>query len=169
MKIYVACLASYNAGRLHGAWIDVDADKDVMAAKVENMLKASPMPNADEFAIHDYDEFPNMGEYPSLDAIAETAELVELAEENGIDASDFARIADNWHGNADDIRNAFEFFYGVWDSFQEYAEEVADEFMSQHNTPQSVAMYFDYEGYARDLAHDYTVVDLSRGVAIFHH
>ena len=168
MKIYVACLASYNAGRLHGAWIDVDTDKDAMAAKVDAMLKASPIPNAEEFAIHDYDEFPNMGEYPSLDAIAATAELVELAEENNIDASDFARIADNWHGNADDIRSAFDCFIGVRDSFEEYAEEMADEGLL-YDAPESVAMYFDYEAYARDLAHDYTVVDLSRGVAIFHH
>jgi len=169
MRIYVACLASYNAGRLHGAWIDVDTDKDAMAAKVDAMLKASPMPNAEEFAIHDYDEFPNMGEYPSLDAIAATAELVELAEDNGIDASDFARIADNWHGNADDIRNAFDCFCGVHDSFDEYADEIADEFLSQHSVAESVAMYFDYQAYARDLAHDYTTVDLSHGVAIFHH
>lgn len=168
MKIYAACLASYNAGRLHGAWIDVETDKDAMAAKVDAMLKASPMPNAEEFAIHDYDEFPNMGEYPSLDAIAETAELVELAEENGIDASDFARIADNWHGNADDIRSAFDCFIGVRSSFEEFAEEMADECLL-YDAPESLAMYFDYEAYARDLAHDYTAVDLSRGVAIFYH
>jgi antirestriction protein len=168
MKIYAACLASYNAGRLHGAWIDVDADKDVMAAKVDAMLKASPMPNAEEFAIHDYDEFPNMGEYPSLDAIAATAELVELAEENGIDASDFAHIADNWHGNANDIRSAFDCFIGVRDSFEEYAEEMADECLL-YDAPESLAMYFDYQAYARDIAHGYTVVDLDRGVAIFHH
>lgn len=168
MKIYVACLASYNAGRLHGAWIDVDTDKDVMAAKVAAMLKASPTPNAEEFAIHDYDEFPDMGEYPSLDAIAATAELVELAEENGIDASDFARIADNWHGNADDIRSALDRFIGVRDSFEEYAEDLADECLLD-GVPESVAMYFDYKAYARDLSFDYTVIDLSRGVAIFYH
>ena len=27
-KIYVACLASYNAGILHGRWIDADQDAD---------------------------------------------------------------------------------------------------------------------------------------------
>ncbi len=26
-RIYVACLASYNAGRLHGAWLDVESDE----------------------------------------------------------------------------------------------------------------------------------------------
>ena len=29
-RIYVACLASYNAGILHGEWIDLDEAKRVM-------------------------------------------------------------------------------------------------------------------------------------------
>lgn len=167
MKIYVACLASYNAGRLHGAWIDVDTDKDVMAAKIEAMLKASPMLDAEEFAVHDYDEFPNMGEYPSLDAIAATAELVELAAERQIAPSDFHHIADNWHGNADDIRRALEDdFHGFYEDFDEFVEQYADDFLLI-NIPERVARYFDYDALARDLMIEYTVIELSDGVAVF--
>jgi len=41
-RIYVACLASYNAGQLHGAWIDVDQSADEIHAAVTAMLKSSP-------------------------------------------------------------------------------------------------------------------------------
>lgn len=48
MRIYVACLASYNNGRLHGEWFDlddyVDAD-DLSAAVKEQVLLTSPYPN----------------------------------------------------------------------------------------------------------------------------
>lgn len=44
-RIYAACLASYNAGRLHGAWINADQDASSIQAEISAMLKASPCPN----------------------------------------------------------------------------------------------------------------------------
>jgi antirestriction protein len=44
-KIYVACLADYNAGRLHGAWIDADQDPDDIEREVWAMLRESKDPN----------------------------------------------------------------------------------------------------------------------------
>lgn len=45
MRIYVACLASYNNGVLHGAWIDAQSDADAMQEEVNAMLRASKFPN----------------------------------------------------------------------------------------------------------------------------
>lgn len=45
-RIYVACLASYNNGRLHGAWIDCDGkDAAEISAEINAMLATSPYPN----------------------------------------------------------------------------------------------------------------------------
>jgi len=52
-RIYVASLSDYNAGRLHGAWIDATQDADEIEAEVQEMLAASPEPIAEEWAIHD--------------------------------------------------------------------------------------------------------------------
>ncbi|MGB3495286.1 MAG: antirestriction protein ArdA [Elainellaceae cyanobacterium] len=73
-RIYVSCLASYNNGILHGAWIDLEdnADADDIKAEIDEMLKASSIPNAEEWRIDDYDEFPNIETY-DLGAIAEVA------------------------------------------------------------------------------------------------
>ena len=44
-RIYVACLASYNNGRLYGRWIDASTDVAEMAAEIADMLRGSPYPN----------------------------------------------------------------------------------------------------------------------------
>lgn len=47
-RIYVACLASYNNGRLYGRWIDVDGkDADELREDVAEMLRGSPCPNVE--------------------------------------------------------------------------------------------------------------------------
>ena len=52
IRIYVACLASYNNGILHGRWIDV-TDEDAIWSEVQAMLKASPLDEiCEEWAIH---------------------------------------------------------------------------------------------------------------------
>lgn len=45
-RIYVACLASYNSGVLHGTWIDLDGkDADDVQQEINQMLRESQFPN----------------------------------------------------------------------------------------------------------------------------
>lgn len=44
-RIYVACLASYNAGTLFGKWIEATTDADAMNDEIQAMLAESPWPN----------------------------------------------------------------------------------------------------------------------------
>lgn len=44
-RIYVACLASYNNGRLYGRWIDATTDVAEMSEQIQEMLAGSPYPN----------------------------------------------------------------------------------------------------------------------------
>ncbi|MFD5697819.1 antirestriction protein ArdA [Streptomyces lasiicapitis] len=68
-QIYVACLASYNHGVLHGEWIDATQDPDSIGHEIRLMLERSPVPGAEEFAIHDYDGFGGLklGENETLE------------------------------------------------------------------------------------------------------
>jgi hypothetical protein len=50
-RIYVACLAAYNNGCLHGRWIDATTPDEIWA-QVRAMLADSPEPDAEEWAIH---------------------------------------------------------------------------------------------------------------------
>lgn len=45
MQIYVACLASYNNGVLHGEWIAATDDVDEMQEGVDRVMRTSPYPN----------------------------------------------------------------------------------------------------------------------------
>lgn len=48
-KIYVACLASYNNGKLHGAWIDASLGADHIQDEINSILKSSPETGAEEW------------------------------------------------------------------------------------------------------------------------
>ncbi|MDX2266075.1 MAG: antirestriction protein ArdA [Hyphomicrobiales bacterium] len=72
-RIYVACLAAYNNGYLHGAWIDADQDAYEIRNEIAAMLARSPIENAEEYAIHDYEGFEGVtiGEYDSVESVAQ--------------------------------------------------------------------------------------------------
>ena len=63
-KIDAACLASYNAGFLHGRWIEATTDVDEMAAAIRAMLKTSPCPNVmrSDYESDDGDQITRDGE-----------------------------------------------------------------------------------------------------------
>lgn len=52
MKIYVACLASYNNGVLHGQWIDATEDPREMGDAINEMLAKSRFPNVTRAKYH---------------------------------------------------------------------------------------------------------------------
>src|SRR5882672_6047171 len=79
-RIYVASLSDYNAGRLHGVWLDANQDVEELQVAVDAMLKKSHEPSAEEYAVHDYEDFGpvRLGEYTSLEIVAAVARgLVE--------------------------------------------------------------------------------------------
>jgi hypothetical protein len=42
---------------LHGWWIDADQEPDALLLDIEDMLAESPMDDAEEWAIHDDENF----------------------------------------------------------------------------------------------------------------
>ena len=56
-RIYVASLSDYNNGHLHGCWISAAQDSDLIYDEIHQMLATSPSPQAEEWAIHDYEGF----------------------------------------------------------------------------------------------------------------
>lgn len=168
MKIYAACLSSYNNGILYGKWIDVaGAMVDEIRDSIKEMLEKSPMADADEYAIHDYDDMPNLGEYPGLEYISIYSQLVERAGQDGYKPEEVRAVVDHFCGSVDDAEAALENAYGVWDRFQDYANDRASEILSCESQDSFAAHYFDYEAYARDLlANEFMTIDVPRGVLV---
>jgi antirestriction protein len=77
-RIYVASLADYNAGRLHGRWIRADQPSDAIYGEIQAMLAESEIPEAEEWAIHDFEGFGRcrVGESALIDTVVAMARRV---------------------------------------------------------------------------------------------
>jgi len=79
IRIYVADLAAYNNGVLHGVWIDATQELDNIQEQIKQMLEASPIDDAEEYAIHDYEGFGSysVSEYEGIQSLHEVACFIE--------------------------------------------------------------------------------------------
>jgi antirestriction protein len=123
-RIYVACLAAYNNGRLHGEWIDADQSADELHEDVRQMLAASPEPGAEEWAIHDYEGFGELrlSEWESFERVSVIA--AGIAEHGEAFAS---WLSYDESQDATDMQAFEDAYRGEWDSLRAYAENFADE------------------------------------------
>lgn len=161
IRIYVACLASYNNGILHGAWIDAAQGVAGIWRDVSQMLLRSPAEYAEEWAIHDYEGFGslNVSEHSSFETIATYAAFIE---EHGALGTELAA----YYGSIDDARIAItENYAGQYNSLSEYAEQLTEE---TTQIPETLRYYVDYEKMARDLEiNDVLAIQSGHSVHVF--
>ncbi|MGR4863165.1 antirestriction protein ArdA [Caulobacter sp. LARHSG274] len=143
-RIYVACLAAYNQGELHGAWIDVDDDADAVREAISAMLAASPVAGAEEYAIHDEEDFGavEIAEYASIDRVVEIAVFLrERGKLGGL-------VLNHLDGDVGAAERALdEQYHGVFERLFDYCQELTEETVA---VPQVLQYYIDYEAMARD-------------------
>jgi antirestriction protein len=171
-RIYVACLAAYNGGRLHGAWIDADQDAKAIWSEVKAMLKASPDPFAEEWAIHDYEGFEGvrLGESESIENVAMHAEMIG---KHG--AAWGAWVVE--HGDEATEALFEEHYHGEWNSEQEFAKNLAHDLgytdeagnpCCAHDGTNPLLNYIDWEAWTRDLfMGDYWSARIGSAVCVF--
>lgn len=144
IRIYIACLAAYNNGILHGCWIDAEQDADAIYDDVRAMLAASPIENAEEWAIHDYEGFESV-QLSEYEGLAEVSELAAFIAEHG----EIGGHLINYLGCLADAKKAIEDAYaGEYKSLAEFAEELTEQ---STEIPESLRDYIDYEAMARDI------------------
>ena len=144
IRIYVACLAAYNNGILHGAWIDAEQDSSDIHDEIRVMLQASPIPEAEEWAIHDFEGFEGseISEYEDIESVAEIAAFI--AEHGALGG----KLLSYFDG-LDEAREAMsEHYAGVYESVADFARELTEQ---STDIPQNLAYYIDYERMAHDL------------------
>lgn len=158
-RIYVACLAAYNNGFLHGAWIDVEDDLDAVWEGIRSMLKSSPIASAEEFAIHDYEGFGGV-EIAEWSRITRVVEIATFLREHGVLG---AGVLAHFGEDLEQARVAIEDQYrGVFRNLAECLEELTDETVE---IPESLRNYIDYEAMARDaeINGDFFTVETDHG------
>ena len=154
-RIYAASLADYNNGHLHGRWINANQDPDDLQADITEMLASSPIPGAEEWAIHDYEGFGRfrLSEYESIATVARIGQ--GIAEHGPI----FAHWIDHIGTTDTDTLDHFdEHYLGTWNSLPDYAEQLLDDLGIDLDTiaPAWLTPYIsiDYEQLGNDLATD---------------
>lgn len=77
-KVWVACLAAYNNGYLHGEWVDAAVEPEELWESINHVLATSPIPNAEEWAFHDYENFEGLriGEYEGVERTTQLARFI---------------------------------------------------------------------------------------------
>ena len=160
-RIYVACLAAYNSGKLHGRWIDATQDIDQIWSELRQMLAASPVPDAEEWAAHDFEGFGSLhlSEHEGIERVHELALFIEEHEEIGIGLLEY------YCGDLENANRALENYMGCFKSLSDYAEQLTDETIE---IPKSLQYYIDYESMARDMEMNGDVFTVETGFEKIH-
>jgi antirestriction protein len=144
IQIYVADLAAYNAGILHGVWINATQELEDIQEQINSMLKASPVADAEEYAIHDHEGFDgySVGEYEGIDTLHEIALFIE-------EYTDFGGALLSHFGDLKTAEKAaIEDYCGCHRSLADYAQELTEETKA---IPENLRHYIDYEAMAHDM------------------
>ena len=144
-RIYVACLAAYNSGYLLGEWIPADQSSDDIRDDIQKMLATSPIENAEEWAIHDYEGFgdKSLSEWEDIDSVVSFAEfMARYGELGGVLLGEYSVE------EAETLMD--ERYHGSYNSEVDFAEAIFDDCHS-NAIPNNLLCYFDYDAFARDL------------------
>ena len=145
-QIYVACLASYNVGIIHGEYIDATLEADEIKEEIQIVLESSPIKDAEEYAIHDYEDFcgAQLGEYPELENVSNVAKFLVKHGKLG------AEVLSHFSCDLEEAIEAIEEQYlGEHESLEDYAQEYVEQ--SGLNIPESIKNYVDYESMGGDM------------------
>ena len=144
-RIYVACLAAYNNGYLHGAWIDADQDADQIRNEISAMLARSPIKGAEEYAIHDYEGFESVTihEYAGIEKVARMGAFI--AEHGALGAG----LLEQFVGDIDQAETSLQdCYHGQFTSLADFMEDLTAE--SGVTIPEALRYYIDWKAMARD-------------------
>jgi len=145
IRIYVADLAAYNNGKLHGVWINACDDLDDILNQINAMLASSPEGFSEEYAIHDHEGFNGyaLDEYEGIEAAHKIACFIEEYPDFG------GELLNNFSGDLDEAKTAAEDNYcGCYKTLADYAEELTEQ---TTQIPEPLAYYIDYEKMGRDM------------------
>ena len=162
IRIYVADLAAYNAGYLHGVWIDACDDVSDIWRQIKTMLVNSPVENSEEHAIHDYEGFGSyaLTEYAGIETAHEIACFIAEYPDFG------GELLNHFGGDLEDTRTAAEDSYcGCYRSLTDYAQELTEE---TTQIPEHLAYYIDYERMGRDMEMGGDIFTLETGFETVH-
>ena len=146
--LYCGTYGKYNSGNLSGMWVDISTFDDY--EDFVNFCKAIHADEEDpEIMCQDGENIPDslccesMGE----EGFNNILKYCELCDEYCVEAvEDFLE----WL-RPEDLDRMYDAYVGVYDSEEDFAEEIVSDCYDLDNMMGDLACYFDYESFARDL------------------
>ena len=163
MGMWFASLDAYVSGSLVGGWLyPLDYNSfDEFAEAIKRVTR-----NADEVAVHSYDNFLDCGEYPNHQDLYN---LCHRINESGLDNDILLSYLNEYsydETSIDQIEIAEDSFYGEWENFQEFSDDYVHQTITFPDD--TMERYFDYKSFADDLSFDFHIIDLKNyNIAIF--
>lgn len=160
-RIYVAHLGAYVAGTLRGNWIEPGTTKDEIFEQIKEALGIKGDEDY-EWAIHDYDNFPDMGEYPNIEDVAKVSEML-----NEHDYAMVAAALGETSNDADDAAELLKDGYAEYDDAEDFAYQFVDDMGGVDELGKdTILQYLDEDQLARTLGHEMNFVTLSDGTVV---
>ena len=146
--LYCGTYGKYNSGNLRGMWVDLSTFD--YYEEFEAFCFAIHADEADpELMYQDYENMPRSLYHESMgeEGFNKIAEYCELCDDYSVEAvDDFLE----W-SSSDDLGRMHDAYVGVYDSEEDFAEEIVSDCYDLEKTMGDLACYFDYEKFARDL------------------
>ena len=146
--LYCGTYGKYNSGNLGGMWVNVSTFNDY-----EDFVNFCKAIHADEeepeLMYQDFANIPDSLYHESMgeEEFNEILEYCELCDDYSVEAvDDFLEIF-----RPDDLDNMQDAYVGEYDSKEDFAREIVSDCYDIENMMGSLADYFDYEAFARDL------------------
>ncbi|MDU5115246.1 MAG: antirestriction protein ArdA [Actinomyces sp.] len=160
-RVWIGCLACYNEGRLVGEWVDAADAGDL----TPDDLHGVPTTH-EELWVFDLEGFPRGTGEMSPTASVPWGELFEEVGEAQWPALLAWVESGCYMADADGLPCVSDFedaYQGEWDSFDDYAVQLAEDIGLTDGWPEDTQRYFNWDSWTRDLAFDYAVADASDG------
>lgn len=164
-RAWIGCLACYNEGRLVGDWYNaIDAD-DVTPETIHGRATSH-----EELWCFDIENMLTRSEMSPHEATRQ-AEVIESVDEHQRAAFHAWVASGDYVEDGDGLPSVSDFeerYCGEWESFDDYARELADDTGLLADVPEGIANYFDWDAWTRDLRFDYsTYGNPEGGVFVF--
>lgn len=163
-RVWVGCLACYNAGHLVGEWVDADEAGDFVPCRRTEY--GSPH---EEWWCMDHEGFGAWlsGECSPMEA-QRIAETIAAIRADGVNpdavaawSGDVGPDVDEWDAPTSDAFS--DAYFGEWDSFKDYAEDFADQTGAVPDDAVWPLTHIDWDSAADELEQEYHVVDNPAG------
>ena len=146
--LYCGTYGKYNAGNLCGMWVDLSTFDDY-----EDFINFCKAIHADEeepeLMYQDYENMQRSLYHESMgeEGFNKIAEYCELCDDYSVEAvDDFLELF-----SPEDLGEMPDAYVGVYDSKEDFAREMVNDCYDIEQMMGSLADYFDYEAFARDL------------------